>query len=490
MNEHQAVFLYHAEKNANRHLLQHYLRGELQEDLCFALWRPSTGASRYTAIIYEIILPEEGDRVLCGDVEFTPQFLSRAINYAIKEKAGLAFMHSHPSDGWQGMSHPDVIAERDVLSYPAMATGLPLLGLTVGTDGYWSARFWKRDGKKIEKNWCSKVRVVGDRKYKIYCNDNLIPPLGRKEILRRTIDTWGVENQNNIARLKIGIVGLGSVGSIVAESVARIGVGDILLIDPDKVKEHNLDRMLNTSTNDIGQHKVDIAAKAIKQHATAESINIETLPLSVHSEKAYKKALDCDVLFSCVDRPVAREVLNYIAFAHLIPVIDGGIDVRMSDDEFVFAHWRSHLVTPCHQCMCCNEQYTTADVAAELAGLLDDQSYVSGLPKDQRERNQNVFPFSLGVAANELNLLVRYLIGKECWNPVQQQDYQFVYGNIIIKNDKCQPNCTFKNKKIAAGDRERPNYIKATVAVEDIVAVEKQKPQGFIEKIKCCLGIQ
>ena len=40
------------------------------------------------------------------------------------------------------MSEPDIVAERDVLAPPAHATKLPLVGLTVGADGYWSARFW------------------------------------------------------------------------------------------------------------------------------------------------------------------------------------------------------------------------------------------------------------------------------------------------------------------------------------------------------------
>ena len=129
MKSHQVVFLENSEKRANQHLLQHYKKKKLQEDLCFALWRPSTGKSKYTGIIYKIILPEKEDRELCGNVEFSPRFLSKAINIAIKEEAGLAFMHSHPSEGWQGMSTPDVIAEREVLASPAFATNLPLLGI-------------------------------------------------------------------------------------------------------------------------------------------------------------------------------------------------------------------------------------------------------------------------------------------------------------------------------------------------------------------------
>ena len=237
MNSYEVVFCEHAEQQSHAHLLQHFIKNELQEDLCFALWRPSTGRTRYTGIIYKVILPSEGDRKLHGNVEFSPRFLSRVINLAVKEKAGLAFMHSHPSDGWQDMSGPDVVAERDFLAYPTLSTKLPLLGLTIGTDGYWSARFWKKEGKTFKRYWCEKVRVISKHSYKIYYNDHLLPIPKRKDILRRTFDTWGVEHQNNISRLKVGIIGLGSVGCIVAEAIARIGVRNMVLIDSDKVKK-------------------------------------------------------------------------------------------------------------------------------------------------------------------------------------------------------------------------------------------------------------
>ena len=135
--------------------------GQAQEDLCFALWRPSTGRSRTTAVVDHVILPAPGDRDLNGNASFQPSYLARALTLARSTNSGLAMMHSHPTPGWQGMSHADVRAERDALAYPAGATGLPFVGLTIGTDGYWSARFWRRDGSRMVRHWCAKVRVVG-----------------------------------------------------------------------------------------------------------------------------------------------------------------------------------------------------------------------------------------------------------------------------------------------------------------------------------------
>lgn len=440
---------------AKSHLLQHFSRGESQEDLCFALWRPSTGKDRRTGLIDRIILPEAEERELHGNASFRPGYFTRAIDLARRENVGLAFMHSHPGHGWQGMSGPDVEAERNVLAYPAGATGLPLIGLTVGADGYWSARFWERMNGRMERLGCQKVRVVGGSSYQAYFDNELLPPPDRREVLKRTIDTWGKEAQQNIARLRVGVVGLGSVGCIVAEALARIGISRITLIDHDVVKQINLDRMLYATERDIGRLKVDLAKRKIQCHATAKGVEVAALPIHIHDPAAYKAALDCDILFSCVDRPAGRDVLNYIAYAHLIPVIDGGVDARAINS----VHWRAHLIGTQNQCMRCIGQYNTSDVSLELEGLLDDPSYISTLPAEAKTSNQNVFPFSLSVAAMEVNLMLRYLLSQSWWPRVRQQDYRFISGDIAITEGECYQGCEFP-KRTGMGDSVAPPYLR------------------------------
>ncbi|MCY4489651.1 MAG: ThiF family adenylyltransferase [Deltaproteobacteria bacterium] len=456
----EVVFTAEADSISNEHLLQHYKRNVFQEDLCFALWRPSTGEYRRTALIWEVILPHQDERSLHGNASFQPSYVTRAIQMARQRGAGLAFMHSHPGPGWQGMSAADVDAERDALAYPAAATGLPLVGLTIGSDGYWSARFWERNGTEMHRSWCEKVRVVGPKSYRIDFNDDLVPPPLRREILRRTFDTWGRQSQNTISRLRVGIVGLGSVGCIVAETMARVGVEQVTLIDPDKVERHNLDRLLYGTVKDIGKLKVETAMGAMRRNATAQNIQVSIYPVSLQDMTAYKAALDCDILFSCVDRPLPRDVLNYISQAHLIPVIDGGVEVEThrQDDCLFSAHWRAHIVTPYHQCLRCNGQYNSSAVVMELDGSLDAPSYVSNLPAEERFRNQNVFPFSESVAAMEVNLMLRYLLAADWWPVVGQQDYQFVTGETRVINEECHPNCSFRERR-ALGDTENPFYL-------------------------------
>ena len=457
---HDVAFTDQAHRLLKQHLLQHFDKGRYQEDLCFAFWLPSTAANRLTALIDDVLLPRQDERILNGNVSFTPEYMARAIRTARQRNTGLAFMHSHPGTGWQGMSPTDVAAERDVLALPASATEQPLLGLTIGSDGYWSARFWKRVGDTLQRQWCNKVRIVGPTRYEIQFGRHATPPSPRRNILRRTFDTWGENGQDTLSRLHVGIVGLGSVGSSVAEAVARLGVERVTLVDPDKVEEHNLDRLLNATARDIGKEKVAVATRAMRLHGTAMNLEVVGLPTSVHELRAYRAILECDIIFSCVDRPVARDVLNYVANAHLIPVIDGGIAVHLAPkaDGIFSAHWRTQLVTPYHQCMRCSEQYTTGMVVTELDGSLDDPGYIRNLVSDGAHNGANVFPFSQNLASMEVNLMLRYLLAPGWWRVIHGQSHQLITGETDTHSARCELTCAFLDR-VAKGDLQQPFYL-------------------------------
>lgn len=313
----------------------------------------------------------------------------------------------------------------------------------------------------MRRHWCEKIRVLGPNSYNFHFNDNIavVPP--RRKVLTRTYDTWGQKTQNTISRLRVGIVGLGSVGCIVAEAIARIGIAQVTLIDPDRVEEHNLDRLLYATTRDIGELKVDLAAKAVRRNATATNFQVTALPVSVHHRSGYRAALDCDILFSCVDRPVPRDVLNFIANAHLIPVIDGGVAVETDshrDNQFFSAHWRAHIATPFHQCLRCGLQYNSSLVVMELDGSLDDPSYITNMPAEDRVGSQNVFPFCLGVAGMEVNLMLRYLLAPDWWPLVHRQEHQFLTGETLTSILECNDSCSFRQRR-ALGDAEEPFYL-------------------------------
>lgn len=449
------------DQQAQDHLLRHYRRGQRQEDLCLGLWYSSRGSTRLTALLFQLILPEDGEVHLHGNASFEGRYITRGIREAKKRNAGLALLHSHPFPGWQDLSQTDIVAERDEVAYPAQATGKPLLGMTIGKDGYWSARFWDKKDNQMVGTWCQKVRVPALNRYRLYWKPTALKRLQNSRLKRRTIDTWGIGTQRNIESLRIGIVGVGSVGAVIAETLARMGLTEITLIDPDIIEPHNLDRLLYGTRSSIGEFKVARAETELRRHTTASDLQVRTIPCGIEYENAYREALDCDLIVSCVDRPVARDVLNHAAIAHLIPVIEGGIAVETHLDsrDFVSARWRSHLVVPGRACIRCTGQYKSSDVIQELDGSLDDPSYIAGLPPELRPRNQNVFPFSLGSASLQANLMIRYLIGQDWWPTFGRQEYRYITGRTYTSSSDCNPYCTFR-ERISLGDNSSPSYLR------------------------------
>ena len=201
-------------------LVGHLDRADGQEDLCFALYRDSQGEQRHTAIVRELILPEAGERDIHGNAALHGEYFLRALDRAEEADAGLALLHSHPHGrGWQDMSLDDTTTERRLAAQALALTSKPLIGLTLATgDRGWSARAWLPVGADYRRHDCATVRIVGDQ-LALTHHPTLSPTPTFDERLRRTVSVWGPDIQADLARLRIGVIGLGSVGSMVAEAL-------------------------------------------------------------------------------------------------------------------------------------------------------------------------------------------------------------------------------------------------------------------------------
>jgi molybdopterin/thiamine biosynthesis adenylyltransferase len=486
--EYSAAVTVDIAEGLQRHLLHHIRQGQLQEDLCFALWRPSTGASRTTALIYQVIEPEDGERELHGGASFLPSYLQRVIGIAMQTGSGIAFLHCHFTPGWHDMSDPDIVAEQRLAPRVFAATGLPVVGLTMGTDGALSARFWiKTAPKRFERFWARNVRMVGDG-FEVTFADFLAPVPRAMEELLRTYSAWGDAKQSLIARLHCGVVGAGSIGALVAEALARMGVQWITLIDHDRVERHNLDRLVHATGADIGARKVDVSARALKLHATADDFRVDPVPRKVTHETGYRAALDCDVLFSCVDRPWPRQVLNVIANSHLIPVVDGGIRIAVSPRTLLkSADWRAHVAMPGRPCLECLGQFDPAHVSVERAGLLDDPSYLEGLPREHfTRRNENVFAFAMSAAGLMVNQFLSFVVQPAGVVNSGGTIYHFVTASLDKEpRQSCKVDCAYR-AEIATGDTFPYPVVEADPDAE-LIEPEEQ-PLNWWRKLTRFLG--
>jgi hypothetical protein len=430
-------------------LRRHLDKGARQEDLTFAAWRPSAGRRRGTAVLSRLLLPRGDERILQGNVAFTADYAQRALG-ELQPGEGLALVHCHLGPGWQDMSKDDVVAERDRLAGAAFGrTGLPVVGLTSGTNGSWSARRWLRVGpRRYERDDATTVRVVG-RRLRLTFHPGLRPAPRSGPNQVATVSVWGDPNQADLARTRVAIVGLGSVGSLVAEALARMGISDLILIDHDRIEERNLDRTAGARADDavFNRLKVEVAERNVSTVATASRMRVLPVAKSLLTEEGLKAALDADVIFSCVDRPWPRHILNAMAYNDLIPVIDGGIYALVADDTFVHANWRIHTVGPGRGCLVCIKALDRDAISLDIADKLDDPDYIKNLPKEKQEllSRRNVFPFSMAVAAHEVLHFVGCISGLDRVGGVGPQIYHCYPGEMEVHRDSvCEPACGYE----------------------------------------------
>jgi molybdopterin-synthase adenylyltransferase len=433
-------------------LRDHLLRDDGQEDICIATYRPSTGIERRTALLNDLLLPGPGERTVHGNASFTGDYIVRAAVAAASKGAGIALLHSHPgATGWQRMSACDADAESSYAHLVHAMTGLPLLGMTLaGGDRTWSAREWSSDGLTT---WSESVRVVAEH-LQVSWNDALRPPPRLQPTQLRTASGWGERVQADITRLRVLVIGVGSVGLDVALRLAASGIEHVGVMDFDNVETKNLDRLIGATVQDVVLHraKIDVARRLLLDGATAEHPTIAVHRLSVCEPDGHALALDYDIIFSCVDRPWARAVLNTIAYADYIPIVDGGIHIDAFPDQGMRnATWRSHVIRPGRPCLVCNKQLDPGAVALDRDGLLDDPAYIAGADRTSATAHQNVAALSISVAASLLAQFVSLVAAPGGQGEPGPLQYSLSTHTIEHLPYLSRPNCFFE-KAAGSGD--------------------------------------
>ncbi|WP_375430981.1 ThiF family adenylyltransferase [uncultured Friedmanniella sp.] len=386
-------------RDVEAELRQSLVRADGQEDVVVATYQPSTGRARTTALLRSMVLPGEGDRLVHGNASFTSGYVLRAAAQARTRGEGLVLLHSHPrGTGWQRLSGMDHDTEADYERVARSFTELPLVGMTLaGQDLAWSARFWS---DHQQPTCAESVRSV-DERLTISWNDALRPAPTPTDSQLRTVSAWGERAQASIARTRVLVVGVGSVGLDVAQRLAATGLLDVGVMDIDAVEVVNLDRMIGATRLDaaIGRAKVDVATRLMTTAATAARFIPHVHEASITDPDGLAAALDYDVVFSCVDRPWPRAVLNLMAYTDLIPVIDGGIGLDpFPDGRLRSGTWRSHTLLPGRPCMACLGQLDLGELALDRQGLLDDPTYIASSGRTVPAR-QNVAALSASVSA-------------------------------------------------------------------------------------------
>jgi molybdopterin/thiamine biosynthesis adenylyltransferase len=129
-------------------------------------------------------------------------------------------------------------------------------------------------------------------------------------------------DQRQLAAATVVVIGVGALGSQLAQQLALAGIGRLVLCDPDFVSECNLSRAPLFRADDIGRPKAPIAARRLGELSPVTRVDTRTAPLV--SGVGLAELRDASLVVSCLDSLAAR--LQLTGRCHLVgvPLLDGG----------------------------------------------------------------------------------------------------------------------------------------------------------------------
>ena len=134
---------------------------------------------------------------------------------------------------------------------------------------------------------------------------------------------FGIEGQIKLLEAKVCIVGCGGLGSFSCEFCARLGIGSLVLADPDVFEEANLNRQLLCTEENIGKAKAVAAKERIAK--INYSVMVEANVLKVDGDNFEMLIDGCSVCLDAVDNIETRLILEKACIGKNIPLVHGAI---------------------------------------------------------------------------------------------------------------------------------------------------------------------
>ena len=134
-----------------------------------------------------------------------------------------------------------------------------------------------------------------------------------------------------LSKKTVSVIGLGGLGVLVAEMLARVGIGKLILIDRDMVSLENLNR-LGYNFNDLNKPKVEALKEKLNGIIKAREnfeLELETYFVDIIAWDGLKDVVKkSDLILTCLDNIEARLEVNYWTVKYKKPLIDGGTSLN------------------------------------------------------------------------------------------------------------------------------------------------------------------
>ena len=154
--------------------------------------------------------------------------------------------------------------------------------------------------------------------------ENIVLSDAEKERYNRQIMLFGEEGQKKLKAAKVGVIGVGGLGTNIAQQLVFAGVGNILLIDKDPIERSNLNRQVLYTEEDIGKMKIDVAVEKLRK--ANPFIKITGKKIMVDDSNVDSIIKDLDLVIDGLDNWETRMIINSACVRNKKPFIHAGIE--------------------------------------------------------------------------------------------------------------------------------------------------------------------
>ena len=188
-----------------------------------------------------------------------------------------------------------------------------------------------------------------------------------RQIMLPQID---IEGQQRLLNARVLIVGMGGLGSPIAMYLAASGVGELVVVDPDRVELSNLQRQIIHTSVSLGQEKVDSAQRTL--HALNPDVSIIGYKTKLDQQELIKQTASVHAVVDATDNFASRFALNRACYETRTPLVSGAV-IRMEGQVAVFRLDQPNR--PCYQCLYGNmeeppETCSTNGILGSVAGII------------------------------------------------------------------------------------------------------------------------
>ncbi|MCT7327326.1 ThiF family adenylyltransferase [Ralstonia mojiangensis] len=382
----------------HRALQAHLLTGDGREAAAILICSRISG-SRVKLMVKDVVLVPHAASVREPDFLSWPSaYVEHALDVADECDFSLVLIHSHPG-GLFEFSTQDDRSDQEIIPAMHLARSThhssPMFhgSAIMVPGGAVKARLFDSDG---HKHPVELVGVYGDDLRFYWCDQ----PSGQEACIRPLAFTSAMTAE--LSRLSVCVIGVSGTGSIVAEQLARLGVGELMLVDFDHVEEKNLNRILNSTRDDAraARLKVDVVADAIATHHPRTTVH--RVAAGIEDPRAIAAAAEADIIFCCIDREKGRLICDRLASACLMPLFDVGVTIPVgttskAHNAIMGVVGRVDYVQPGGSSLMEREVYTPQSLRAEELRETAPEAYAKEVENNYLPGTQEEAPAVIAV---------------------------------------------------------------------------------------------